>query len=312
MKTIELNQIGEILDAAPLDMSLLFIGDTGIGKTQSIKKYCEERNMKLKVLILSQIEASECLGIPIHTTKEVNGKTYNTIETALPGWVFELAEAENPVLYLDEFLCAEPAVMNSFLNFLSEKEVGGIDLHHVKVIASTNIGNYTFDPDNNILSRFCMFYVENSSFNQYLRSKYGLAKANMVYNDYKDETDKTNNVFAARSLKPRCQEQLLQVKKPELLAMFYEGFTNQAMTPRFHSIEKITNIVAGIAKKTDSGIYVIEDSALDTLAGMIYKAYPRLKSYVKVCTFNSMLRYDKSALIRKCQELKDNFDANKK
>ena len=162
MRKIEINQIPEIIDAQPKEMSVLIIGDTGIGKTQVIKKYAEDNNIYLKTLILSQIEASEALGIPVQSKRVYNGKEYSTIETAVPTWVFDLAEHENAMLYLDEFLCAEPAVMNSFLNFITEKRVGDIDLSHVKIVAATNIGNYTYDPDNNILSRFCMFYAVNT------------------------------------------------------------------------------------------------------------------------------------------------------
>lgn len=306
MKTIELNEMDRILDAAPMDMATLFLGDTGVGKTQKIKQYCKERGMTLKVLILSQIEASECLGIPIQTKREFNGKEYNTIEQALPSWVFELAQAKNPVLYLDEFLCAEPAVMNSFLNFLSEKEVNGIDLHHVKIIAASNIGNYTFEPDNNILSRFCMFYVENNSFSKYLNEKYRNNKNNIIFNDYKDETERKSNIFEPRSLKPRCHEQLLQVKDPELLSMFYEGFTNKPMTPRFHTLDVVCNIVSGFATKDESGRYSLGEDKLNTVAGLIHKQYPRLKSYDRVCSLTN-ITYNKQKLVNLCEDLKENY-----
>lgn len=171
MREIEINEIGKIIDAAPLDMNLMFIGDTGIGKTQSIEKYCKERGIYLKTLILSQLEASETLGVPIKGTREFNGETYDVLNTAVPNWVFDLAEHENAMLFLDEFLCAQPGVMNSFLNFFTQKSVEGISLKHVRIVSATNIGNYTFDPGTNILSRFCFFYAGNNSVNEYLNDK---------------------------------------------------------------------------------------------------------------------------------------------
>lgn len=219
MYELEINEIGNIIDKAPIGMNLMFVGDTGIGKTTVIENYCKERGIFLKTLILSQLEASETLGIPVKSTREYNGKTYDVLSTALPNWVFELKEHEKAILFLDEFLCAQPSVMNAFLNFLTQKNVNGIDLSHVRVIAATNIGNYTFDPDNNIIARFCWFYTVNTKMNDYINDP-------RILNNYKDENPRQGVIFNERSLKPRCQEWLASIDTEDL-QMFYEGFTNR-------------------------------------------------------------------------------------
>ena len=310
MKHIDVQELNKIIDAQPVEMPLMIIGDTGIGKTQVIKNYAKENKIYLKALILSQIEASEALGIPVQSKRVYNGVEYNTIETAVPTWVFDLAENDPAILYLDELLCAEPAVMNSFLNFITEREIAGINLSHVKIIASTNIGNYTYDPDNNILSRFSMVYAENKNYNSYLKKKYG---SKVIANDYKDEEELEGAIFERRSLKPRCQELLCLVKNDEMREIFYEGFTNMQMCPVFHSLDKINNIVKGFATKNeDYNRWEICNDDIETLAGLIYKATcnSRKKNIVEYATTFKNVRYDANALKYRFKEIWDSMSAS--
>ena len=289
MRIIEINEIPKILDAAPLCINTMFIGDTGVGKTTVIEKYARERGFYLKTLILSQLEASESLGIPIQSEYEYKGVKYPCLRTAIPIWVFQLAEHPKSMLYLDEFFCAEPSVMNSFLNFLSQKRVEDIDLSHVKIVAATNIGKYTFDLDTNMMSRFCMFYTENKTYLKYIKDR-------RIVNNYKDENILEGELFEKRSLKPRCHEQLSKVKD-EYLSMFYEGFTNTIYT-NYHPIDNISAIIAPFVNSTDPNNAFISDENLYSLAPILKKRYPRIKNWAKNfylirnCSFNKQLLWD--------------------
>lgn len=308
MKTIEIKDIAKYLDAAPIKMNVMLIGDTGIGKTQVINQYAKEKGAYLKTLVLSQLEASETLGIPVQSKRVYDGVEYNTIETAIPSWVFDLAEhKDNAILYLDEFLCAEPAVMNAFLNFLTEKRIGNIDLSSVKIIAATNIGNYTYDPDNNILSRFCMFYVVNNSYHKYLSKKYknGIS----ISNTYEDNEEKTGVIFEKRSLKPRCQEMLMMMTDTSLVGDFYEGYTNIAYMPIFHNHTIINGIVASFARvHEDTNSYYIDDNDIDSMAGLLYDRYLRkarkytAKSY---CTTYTNINYSAALLYKRLSDIEN-------
>ena len=302
MKKIEITEIPQYIDAAPVNMCLMFIGDTGIGKTQVIKKYAEDNDIYLKTIILSQIEASEALGIPVQSKRIVNGREVPTIDTAVPSWVFDLAEHENAMLYLDEFLCAEPSVMNSFLNFLTEKNVNGIDLSHVKVVAATNIGNYTYEPDNNILSRFCMFYAENTSYNKYLKGKYG---KKYFDNDYVDTEDLDGTIFDQRSLKPRCQEMLMMLKNEDLIEDFYEGYTNQMMMPKFSNDTKVNAILKGFVQKNENGYFYIDHDQIENLAGILFRKFSnsRAKNLVTKLSEFKNVQYDSYALKSRINDL---------
>ena len=315
MKEIKLDEVYSILDAAPIEMNVMLIGDTGIGKTQVIKKYAEDRGLFLKTLILSQLEASEALGIPVQSKRTFNGKEFATIETAVPSWVFELAEQENAMLYLDEFLCSEPSVMNSVLNFLTEKNVNGIDLSHVKVVAATNIGNYTYEPDNNILSRFCMFYVTNNSFDKYLKEKYKDSKVK-INNNYKDEEEREGVIFDVRSLKPRCQEMLYMLKDPAMMPLFFEGYTNRQWMPTFHKNADIQEILSEFVKEREDAEddsyskYYLETESYKNLAALLFAKIKGTKKTAEWVTKFTNLTYSQYELQNQVQYLLDNASDN--
>lgn len=270
MRTVEISEMDKYFEACPRNINIMMVGDTGIGKTTIVTNYCNKHNKCLKTLILSQLDAADALNIPTKSTIEFRGKTYSTIESAIPKWVFELAEEKDPVLFLDEFLCAQPSVMNAFLNFLSEKKVQDIDLSHVQIIAATNIGNYTFDPDANILSRFCWFYTENTKMNEYNNDE-------RVINSYVDDNDKTGPVFEIRQLRPRCQTWLKNVPD-NFLSAFYEGFTNKQYF--FVHRDPIFNEICGpYFKSTERGIYEISESDITNLVAVLKSKFPRFRTW---------------------------------
>lgn len=286
MKTIEINEIPKYIEATPVEMNLMFVGDTGIGKTTVIERYCAERDIYLKTLILSHLEASEALGIPVRSEREFGGKKYDVLKSAIPEWVFDLAEHKNSILFLDEFLCAQPSTMNSFLNFLTQKKVEGIDLSHVRIIAATNVGNYTFDPDNNILSRFCWFYAENKSVNDFV-------KDTRIFNDYKDECDKTGVLFEERSLKPRCHEMLSKISD-EYLNDFYTGYTNR-IYKIINRNSNVNNIISNYFESVDGNIWTISDENAKNAAALLKAHFPRVRSWEK--TFKEFFNVDVDGLV---------------
>lgn len=296
MKTIEVTDIGKYLDAAHPKMCCMFIGDTGVGKTQCITEWAHKHGYFIKPLTLSNLEASESLGIPTQSVYNFKGKEYKSLQPAIPNWVFELAEHQDTgaVLYLDEFLCAEPSVMNSFLNFLTERKVEDIDLSKVIIVASTNIGNYTYEPDANMISRFCMFYTVNSTYAAYLKKKYKID----ICNDYEDTNEYEGVIFESRSLKPRCQEMLCLLKDKSLFPDFYEGYTNTAYMPQFHKNKKINAIVKGFIT-SDNGIFKIDDNDIDRLAAMLFQKIAQnshKRDIIYYCTVYNNCTYNRNRL----------------
>lgn len=245
MKEIDISNVYNIITACPLSINLMLLGDSGIGKTTVVERWCKNEDYFLKTLILSQLDASEALGVPVTVEEMVEGydSPIKLMTSAIPKWVVELSQHKKAVLFLDEFLCADPSIMNSFLNLLSQKRVGQFDLSHVKFIAATNIGMYTFDPDFNILTRFCFFYVNNTSY----KKDYPF-----VYT-YSDPTEKDGLIFDKRRLVPRCAESLRQVPI-EYLSDFYQGFTNEEpimtkISVGLKNSDKVSEIVYNFCEK---------------------------------------------------------------
>lgn len=277
MYNLEVNRITDVIDVCPKEINLMFLGDSGIGKTTMVEKYCKDNGYYLKTLILSQLEPAEALGVPTVTERSFQGKNVRVMESAIPSWVFDLAANEKAVLFLDEFLCSEPSVMNSFLNLLSQKRVGNIDLSHVKFIAASNIGRYTFDPDFNILTRFCFFYVINTTYD---------TEFPFVYS-YEDESSTDGVIFEERRLVPRCATSLKNVPE-DYLSMFYEGFTNRK--PVFENLSlglsnsnEISMIVKSYASKrqtADGEEYYVEDELLKALCDHLHRKYNNCYSQV--------------------------------
>lgn len=275
MKTIEINEIKTLIDSTPVEMNLMFIGGTGIGKTSVIKQYAKEHNSFLKTLILSTIEASECLGIPVPTTREFQGKEYTCLKTAIPEWVFELKEHEdNAILFLDEFFCAQPSVMNSFLNFLSEKIVEGIDLRKIRIIAATNIGNYTFNPDNNIRTRFCFFYTVNTTAKDFVRPE-----KERIRFEYVDENPKVGSIFEPMALVPRCYEMLNKIKDDKVMYMCYEGYTNTKYF-RVHEDDVINDLLMPyFVINEDNNLGSLSNTNCLCVVSILKGKYPRTRSW---------------------------------
>lgn len=301
MYNVDISEVANVIDVCPKEINLMLLGDSGIGKTTVIEKYCKDHNYFLKTLILSQLEPSEALGVPITSEREYNGHKYKTMESATPAWVFDLAEHENAVLFLDELLCADPSVMNSFLNLLSQKCVNGIDLSHVKFIAATNIGLYTFTPDFNFLTRFCFFHVTNKTYDKNMPFIY----------TYSDDSEYDGPIFAERRLVPRCATSLKNVPAKYIPA-FYEGFTNsKPVMNNFSTGLKFSNEISAIifnfaTKEDTSSEYYVKDEMLKAMSETLYKNYPR--SYKAVINSISILtdeqknkaaNYDFKTLVRK-------------
>jgi hypothetical protein len=270
MKTIDVEEMPKYIEDAPVEMPLLFIGDTGIGKTAIIKRWAKENGYKLKCIILSQMRADEALGVPVMGETEFNGKKYKTLETATPSWVFDLAKEKKAVLFVDELLTGKPDEQNAFLNFFTEKEVNGIDLSHVRIVAATNVSEYSYDPDLNILSRFCMFYTVNGTYEKFIGDP-------RVSSDYVDPGQPDSIVFKERSLKPRCKKFLKSVND-DLLDDFYQGFTNKHLTPTFSDIKKVQNMLNGLylAQADRNAKLNIGDMELTSFGSFLKSNYSRM------------------------------------
>ena len=84
-----------------------------------------------------------------------------------------------------------------------------------------------------------------------------------------------------------------------MLRLFYEGFTNKLMMPKFHNNSEVNDIVSGFAKYDETGQYwYIAGDDLNALASFLYKRFynSKRKNLIDNITTYKDVRYSKSEL----------------
>lgn len=288
MQTIETEEMIDIMKVSGSNIAPLFFGDTGVGKTTQVEKYAEEIGATLVTLVLSQLEPSETLGIPVKTTREYNGQEYTVLEQAMPKWVFDLANSEKAILFLDELLSADPSVIKPFLNLLTQKKINGIDLTHVQIIAATNFSRYSYEPDENVVSRFALFYVENNSFLSYINE----TRYNIEYEDEMKERTFSADFAMPHFIKPRNAEQLKQVPD-DYLPLFYTAFTNKPFPNIVSDDMKLNKLLYPYYDFNNNKFF---DESINIVAVTIKENYPRVRNYDEFLERNIQKPFDLQTL----------------
>lgn len=145
--------------------SVIIWGEAGIGKTQLIKNLAMIRNLTangidpndskalkkvdidaleekypIRILIGATIEPSELVGLPaLETVTTKSGITAPVTRNTMPSWAYDLIEAGQGILFLDELNSAPPAVQAAELSLLQGRMVGQYKLpDDVLIIAAAN------------------------------------------------------------------------------------------------------------------------------------------------------------------------------
>lgn len=163
----ETNQrLMEIITIAEKTKSSIIIwGEAGIGKTQLIKNLAMIRNLvanginpedskalkkvnidaleekyPIRILIGATIEPSELVGLPaLETITTKTGITAPITRNTMPSWAYDLIEAGQGILFLDELNSAPPSVQAAELSLLQGRMVGQYKLpDDVLIIAAAN------------------------------------------------------------------------------------------------------------------------------------------------------------------------------
>ena len=142
------------LDESKKPISYLFVGPTGVGKTELVKYYAKELYNKENLIRLDMSEFAES-----HSINKIVGSS--------PGYVgYEdnkniLEEVKNKpysVILLDEIEKAHPKVLNLFLQildegFINDSKGSKVIFNHTTIIMTSNIGynkiNVGFNKDDN-------------------------------------------------------------------------------------------------------------------------------------------------------------------
>lgn len=127
-----------------------FWGSQGIGKTQTVKQYCKENDLDVRVLMCATQEVGDLIGLLV---KDDNGGVYH----ARPNW---FPTEGKGIIFLDELNRAPNDVLQAMFQFILE---GRLHTHVLptgwKIVAA---GNYNSDrftttdtSDAAWMSRFC-------------------------------------------------------------------------------------------------------------------------------------------------------------
>lgn len=148
-------------------LTLFFQGEAGHGKTSLIKQYAKIKNMRLVIMNLTAIDASDLTGIP-----------YN--ENGIQKWSKpEFLSTENTLIFFDEInRVTDHDVKSALLSLLVDKGINGHQLHPTSMIVTagnSNTDDYDVNEFDKALSSrlaaipFSRSYTE---FIKYLESKH--------------------------------------------------------------------------------------------------------------------------------------------
>lgn len=154
--------------AFKVNVAVMVHGLHGIGKSQSIKQYCDENGLEFVDRRLSQMESGDLLGLP-----DLSGDT-TTFKT--PDWLPRDPEWKG-IIFLDEINRARQDVLQGVFQLVLDRQLGSYTLPvgaHVVTAVNPNTDNYqtTHIFDEALLDRFLHIKLEptQDEYFQYMKS----------------------------------------------------------------------------------------------------------------------------------------------
>ena len=127
--TISIKGLKRLLDVTPSSQNIMLSGRHGIGKSEILTKYYEERGMKVVALFLGQMsDPGDLIGLP--NKDEKTGKT----EFMPPYWF--PTDGKPVVLFLDELNRARPEVLQTIMDLALNRKLAGRQLPEGSVVIS--------------------------------------------------------------------------------------------------------------------------------------------------------------------------------
>ncbi len=152
--SINTTELEEILNLTPSSQNILLVGRHGIGKSEILTEYFEEKGMKVIPLFLGQMaDPGDLIGLPYF-----NHDTGHT-EYYPPYW-FPLDD-KPIVLFLDELNRARPELMQTVMDLALNRKLAGKKLPEgSQIIAAVNAGEeYQVEElDPALVSRFNVYF----------------------------------------------------------------------------------------------------------------------------------------------------------
>ena len=238
-KEIELTRIrqSEFYTILKSKRNILLFGKSGWGKSQIVKKYCEDNKLKLKIISLASKLPEAIGGIPHATDK---GYYEELLSEELKD-VFE-DEGEGWVIFFDEINQAVQEVLNTLYGIcypMGEDRVwAGHSLSKAQIVACANLSDgtdgvtYLNDLPTPLVNRFFPFELECSKTDakNYLKKKYRNIPQVVKYIDVMLDAEKS----------PRTVDECLNILQyePELSGLLLQSKLQSALTAKVLDIQK--------------------------------------------------------------------------
>lgn len=238
-KEIELTKIKqtEFYTVLKSKKNILLFGKSGWGKSQIVKKYCEDHGLKLKIISLASKLPEAIGGIPHATDKGY----YEELLSEELKEVFE-DEGEGWVIFFDEINQAVQEVLNTLYGIcypMGEDRVwAGHSLSKAQIVACANLSDgtdgitYLNDLPTPLVNRFFPFELECSKIDakNYLKKKYSNIPQVVKYIDVMLDAEKS----------PRTIDECLNILQyePELSGLLLQSKLQSALTAKVLDIQK--------------------------------------------------------------------------
>lgn len=151
--TISTKLLHRLLDSMPAEQNIMLAGRHGIGKSEILTKYFQDKGMKVVALFLGQMsDPGDLIGLP--NKDEKTGKT----EFMPPYWF--PVDGKPIVLFLDELNRARPEVLQTIMDLALNRKLAGKQLPEGSVVISAvNDGEeyQLTDLDPALVSRFNIY-----------------------------------------------------------------------------------------------------------------------------------------------------------
>lgn len=238
-KEIELTKIKqtEFYTVLKSKKNILLFGKSGWGKSQIVKKYCEDHGLKLKIISLASKLPEAIGGIPHATDKGY----YEELLSEELKEVFE-DEGEGWVIFFDEINQAVQEVLNTLYGICypmgEDRNWCGHSLSKAQIVACANLSDgtdgvtYLNDLPTPLVNRFFPFELECSKIDakNYLKKKYKNIPQVVKYIDVMLDAEKS----------PRTIDECLNILQyePELSGLLLQSKLQSALTAKVLDIQK--------------------------------------------------------------------------
>lgn len=157
-----LKELLELCDES--DQTLMIMGKHGVGKSEAIIQYAEEKGYYLETLILSTLDVGDLTGLP-YVANEAERKV---VRWAIPSYIKRIKRAfeldQKSILFLDEMNRGDRDVLNTSLDIILNKRIGNheLPLNTMMVSAINPPGeDYTVnDMDPALVDRFLVYEIQ--------------------------------------------------------------------------------------------------------------------------------------------------------